>query len=278
VAWLSITAELEPADAEALSEALMEEGADSVALEVDPRPGTALTRLTALAARDADAARLMDRAAKNAGIASPQFRAGRVEDEDWVRRSQAQFGPLRCGERLWIVPSWHTPPEPPALVVRLDPGLAFGTGSHPSTRLVLNSLEARIKGGERVLDYGCGSGILAIAAAKLGAAVLSGVDIDPQSLEVARANARANGVELATSLPGDLPPDAYDLVLANILAGPLVELAPELAARARAGGRILLSGILDSQAPEVSDAYRPAFDMEIAAREDTWVLLEGIRR
>src|SRR5690349_12531259 len=161
----------------------MDAGADSVALEPGSgRAGEAqgLMRLTALAARDADAARLIASAAKNAGIASPAFRAGQVDDEDWVRRSQAQFGPVRCSERLWIVPSWHTPPGPPALVVRLDPGLAFGTGSHPSTRLVLNSLEARIRGNERVLDYGCGSGILAIAAAKLGAGAVAGVDIDPQ--------------------------------------------------------------------------------------------------
>ena len=279
--WLSITVELEPAQAEALSEALMEAGADSVALE----PGAAsageaqgLTRLTALAARDADAARLVASAARSAGIASPEFRAGRVDDEDWVRRSQAQFGPLRFGERLWIVPSWHTPPAPPALVVRLDPGLAFGTGSHPSTRLVLNSLEARIRVNERVLDYGCGSGILAIAAAKLGARALSGVDIDPQALEVARANARANGVELQTALPQELGPGAYDLVLANILAGPLVQLAPELASRTRPGGRVLLSGILSGQAGEVSAAYRDAFECSTAAIEGDWALIEGVRR
>jgi ribosomal protein L11 methyltransferase len=274
VAWLSITVELEPAHAEALSEALIEAGADSVALE----PGAVLTRLTALAARDADAARLVASAATSAGIASPEFRAGRVEDEDWVRRSQAQFGPMRCGERLWIVPSWHTPPAPPALVVRLDPGLAFGTGSHSSTRLILNSLEPRIRGGERVLDYGCGSGILAIAAGRLGAGELAAVDIDPQALEVARANARANDVALTTALPGELAPGAYDLVLANILAAPLVALAPELAARTRAGGRVLLSGILSSQAEEVSAAYRTTFACSIAAVEGEWALVEGLRR
>jgi len=274
VAWLSITVELEPAHAEALSEALIEAGADSVALE----PGAALTRLTALAARDADAARLVASAAASAGIASPEFRAARVEDEDWVRRSQAQFGPMRCGERLWVVPSWHTPPAPPALVVRLDPGLAFGTGSHPSTRLILNSLERRIRGGERVLDYGCGSGILAIAAGRLGAAELAALDIDPQALEVTRANARANGVELTTALPGELGPGRYDLVLANILAAPLVELAPELARRTRPGGRVLLSGILSSQAEEVSAAYRTNFACSIAALEGEWALVEGLRR
>src|SRR5262249_9039676 len=159
--WLAITVEVEPAQAEALSEALIAAGADSVDLE----PGTPLTRLTALTARDCDPERLIASAAQTAGSSSPEFHTGRVEDDDWVRRSESQFGPVRAGERLWIVPSWHAAPPPPALVVRLDPGLAFGTGSHPSTRLVLNSLEKHIKKNARVLDYGCGSGILAIAAA-----------------------------------------------------------------------------------------------------------------
>ena len=278
MAWVSVTVELAPAQAEALSEALIEAGADSVDLEVGPRPGASLMRVTALAARDADPAALVASAAKSAGIASPDFRAGRVEDEDWVRRSQAQFGPLQFGRRLWIVPSWHTPPAPPALVVRLDPGLAFGTGSHPSTRLILNFLEREVRGNERVLDYGCGSGILALAAARLGAREVHGVDVEPQANEVARDNARMNGVELRTSLPEQLAPGAYDLVLANILAAPLIRLAPELAARTRAGGRVLLSGILASQAEEVSDAYRGPFDCSIAALEGEWALIEGVRR
>jgi len=274
VAWLSITMEVAPAQAEALSEALMEAGADSVDLE----PGAMLTRLTALAGHDADPAGLLASAARSAGVAAPEFRAGRVEDEDWVRRSQAQFGPLRFGERLWIVPSWREAPEPRAAVVRLDPGLAFGTGSHPSTRLMLSFLEKEMKGGERVLDYGCGSGILAIAAAKLGAGSLAAVDTDPQALEVARENARLNGVELQACLPEELPAGVHDLVLANILAGPLLRLAPELTARTRPGGRVLLSGILERQAAEVAAAYAQRFSTRVVASENSWVLIEGARR
>ena len=272
--WLSITVELDAAKAEALSEALIEAGADSVDLE----PLRQGIRLTALAAPEADARALLEHAAQTAGIASPEFQARALEDDDWVRRSQAQFGPLRMGERLWIVPSWHAAPPPPALVVRLDPGLAFGTGSHPSTRLVLSALEEKIRGNERVLDYGCGSGILGIAAAKLGAGAIDAVDIDSQALEVARANARLNGVALKACLPAELPAGDYDIVLANILALPLIELAPELAARTRAGGRVLLSGILESQGPDVCDAYRASFSMETRAQDDVWVLLEGTRR
>ena len=274
MAWLAITLEVEPAQAEALSEALIEAGVASVDLE----PNASRTRVTALAARGTDAGHLVLQAAQAAGMRAPEFRIDRVDDDDWVRRSQSQFAPQRVGSRLWIVPSWHTPPEPPALTVRLDPGLAFGTGSHPSTRLVLSALEEKVRGGERVLDYGCGSGILAIAAAKLGAGAIDAVDIDPQAVEVARENARLNGVSLGAVLPGELPAGPYDLVLANILSGPLIELAPELAARTRAGGRILLSGLFESQAADVQAAYAACFDTAIAEREGDWVLIEGTRR
>lgn len=274
MAWLSITVELEAGQAEALSEALIEAGADSVDLE----PHAPLTRLIALAARDADPRRLVEHAARSAGIPLPEFHTGNVDDDDWVRRSQAQFGPTRAGKRLWIVPSWHTPPDPPALAVRLDPGLAFGTGAHPSTRLVLARMEAVLRGGERVLDYGCGSGILAIAAGKLGAADIDAVDIDSQALVVTRENARLNDVALRAMLPGALPSGTYELVLANILAGPLIGLAPELTARTRAGSRVLLSGLLEGQAADVQAAYAPDFDTGIVGRDEDWALIEGRRR
>jgi ribosomal protein L11 methyltransferase len=278
VPWLAISLELESAPAEAMSEALMEAGADSVAL--DPVNGAAggRMRLTALAAAGSDAAALVASAARAAALPLPDFSAARLEDEDWVRRSQAQFGPIRVSEKVWIVPSWHEPPDPHALVVRLDPGLAFGTGSHASTRLVLQALEKTVKPGDRVLDYGCGSGILAIVAAKLGAGDVAAVDIDPQALDTTSENARINGVSLRVALPGQLPEGTYDMVLANILAGPLIALEAQLAARTRAGGRILLSGILQSQAADVAAAYARDFETSVTATEEDWALVEGRRR
>lgn len=272
--WLSITLELDPQQAEALSEALLETGADSVALD----PAGAQMRVTALAGAGADPAALVARAAAAAGLPRPAFTVARLEDADWVRRSQSQFGPLQVGDRLWIVPSWHTPPDPGAIVVRLDPGLAFGTGSHASTRLVLKYLEKHVRKADRVLDYGCGSGILAIVAAKLGAGEVAAVDIDPQALETAAANASHNGVGLRVAAPESLPAGKFDLVLANILAGPLITLEPLLAARTRKGGRIVLSGILESQAAEVAAAYARDFDSGVLALEEGWALVGGERK
>jgi ribosomal protein L11 methyltransferase len=299
--WQSITLELAEGPAEALSEALLEAGAVSVAIE-DAQTGTPLeiaqyaepawdapvvwrhNRLEVLFAHDADAGRILREAARAAGIdALPSLHQAQIADADWVRRSQAQFAPLRIGERLWIVPSWHAAPaDPAAVVLRLDPGLAFGTGSHPTTRLVLRWLAQALAPGEapagRVLDYGCGSGILAIAAGKLGAAQIDAVDTDPQAIIATRENAQRNDVSLRALLPNDLPDRAYDIVLANILANPLVALAPSIAARTRHGGRLALSGLLANQAAEVMTAYAPCFDVRVAAGEDGWVLVEGVRR
>ena len=294
--WLSLTLELEDAAAEALSEALLELGAQSVSLE-DADAGTAeqaaryaepswdapgawrRNRVCALLAPDADVLSLVIESARAAGLASPpQFSVARVEDDDWVRRAQAQFSPLSIDERLWIVPSWLEPPHSRAAVVRLDPGMAFGTGTHPSTRLVLRFLARVLCGGERVLDYGCGSGILAIAAAKLGAAEVDAVDLDPLALKTTGENARANEVVVRVSTPEALLPGDYDVVVANILAKPLILLAPVLAARVATRGRIALSGVLEAQAPEVATAYRPAVDLKVNASEEGWVLLEGVRQ
>ena len=202
----------------------------------------------------------------------------RVAEQDWVRETQRQFAPIAIGEGLWIVPSWCNAPDPGAINLKLDPGLAFGTGSHPTTRLCLAWMRERGVEGARILDYGCGSGILAIAAARLGAHEVRGVDIDPQAIRASDDNARANGVAAQFSLPDALAPGAFDTVVANILANPLVVLAPALAARVRDGGHIALSGILDAQQDAVIDAYARWFTLAPWRRDDGWVLLHGERR
>jgi len=294
--WLALTLELEDVAAEAFSDALIEAGAASVALE-DAQAGTDAEtpryaepswgassawrrhRVSALIETDADPVAILGAAARASGLDEvPAFSIARVEDEDWVRATQAHFAPLAIGGRLWIGPSWHQPPGPGFAVVRLDPGLAFGTGSHATTRLALAFLERTLAGGERVLDYGCGSGILAIVAAKLGAAQVDAVDLDRQALEAAAANASANGVALRIVAPDALPPGDYDVLVANILAKPLMILAPLLAARVRHGGRLALSGILATQADEVAATYRGSFDIVVAREDEGWVLLEGTRQ
>jgi ribosomal protein L11 methyltransferase len=269
--WLALTLQVERSAAEAFSDALLEAGAQSVSLE-------AAGPVIAILSPQDDSKALVAKAARAAGIAPPAFCAETLDDQDWVRASQAQFAPLAIGERLWIGAAWH---EPPAgrIAVRIDPGLAFGTGNHPSTKLVLAFLERTVRGGERVLDYGCGSGILAITAAKLGAAHVDAVDLDPQAVETTRANASANGVELNSALPDALPAAGYDIVVSNILARPLIVLAPLLARGvSRGASRIALSGILEAQAGEVTGAYEPWFDMRIEAREDGWALLVGNKK
>jgi ribosomal protein L11 methyltransferase len=274
--WLALTLEVDTARADALSDALLEAGARSVWQEwTDERR----CRLAMLLDADAEPRSILAAAAELAGLEqAPRFSATRLEDEDWVRRSQAQFAPITIGERLWVGPSWCEPPLSGRAVVRLDPGLAFGTGSHPSTKLVLGFLEKNIRGGERLLDYGCGSGILAIAAAKLGATHVDAVDIDVDAVHATAANAAANGVPVHTVVPEDLAPAEYDLVVSNILAQPLILLAPLLAQRARHGGRIALSGILATQADEVAAAYLPFFEAQVSEIDDGWALVAGARR
>jgi ribosomal protein L11 methyltransferase len=194
-----------------------------------------------------------------------------------VRETRRQFEPIRAGERLWIVPTWHEPPDPHAINIVLDPGAAFGTGSHPTTRLVLAWLEREVRPGDRVLDYGCGSGILAIAALKLGAACALGVDVDPMALEAARYNASRNGVALELADAERAVPHAARVTVANILANPLRMLAPLLAAHTLPGGALALSGILEEQAASVIDAYRPHAALSIEGRDAGWVLLAGRR-
>lgn len=294
--WRALVVEVDAAAADALSDALLAHGAASATVEdaaagtPDERPifdepgaGTAgawaRTRIRALVAAGADAGRLLGAAAADAGLAAaPPFAVEEVGDADWVQASREQFAPIRISDRLWIVPSWHAPPEPHAHNIRLDPGLAFGTGSHPTTRLCLRWLERRVLPASRVLDYGCGSGILAIAAMKLGARAAVGVDVDPTAVVAARENAARNAVE-ARFIGTDAPlAFAADVVVANILANPLRVLAPVLAAHCRPGGRIALAGILAPQADDVAAAYAQWFEMTRFGEDDGWVCLEGVRR
>ena len=272
---LALRLEVEAAAAEALSDALLEAGAQSVSIESPDAPRSVLSAL--FAASD-DPAGTLRRVLESCGQ-SPDIRytVETVPDDDWVRRSQSQFTPITLG-RLWIGASWHPAPMDAKLVVRIDPGLAFGTGSHPTTKLVLRFLEQTLRGGERVLDYGCGSGVLAIAAARLGAAQVSAVDIDPQAVSVTHENSRANRATVFAGLPEALPPGRYDVIVANILAQPLIDLAPVLSGRAEQGTRLALAGILESQVADVAKAYGERFEMNVAERDEGWALLTGVGR
>jgi ribosomal protein L11 methyltransferase len=203
-----------------------------------------------------------------------------VADEDWVRLTQSQFAPVQITPSFWIVPTWHEPPAGAQRVIRLDPGLAFGTGSHPTTRMCLRWIAQHADTRQpwtRVLDYGCGSGILAIAAALHGAGEVDAVDIDPAAVQSSQDNAQANGVSLRCGLP-DQAAGAYPLVLANILASPLKLLAPLLCGHLEAAGRLVMAGILERQAEELRSAYAPWIDLEVTDREDGWILMTGARR
>lgn len=195
-----------------------------------------------------------------------------VADQDWVRLTQSQFAPVAITDDFWIVPTWHEPPAQARQVIRLDPGLAFGTGTHPTTRMCLRWIARETMQGQRVLDYGCGSGILAIAAAKFGATSVDAVDIDPAAVDAAQANAVANGVHVTTGLP-ELATGRYRTVLANILATPLKMLAPLLCAHVAPGGSLVLAGILERQTEELKAAYAPHAALEVSDAEDGWVLM-----
>lgn len=199
-----------------------------------------------------------------------------VPDEDWVRVTQAQFAPVPVTPKFWIVPSWHAVPAAAERVIRLDPGLAFGTGTHPTTRMCLRWIATQARAWPRVLDYGCGSGILAIGAALHGAREIDAVDIDTAAVEATRANALANGVTLRAGLP-DVAAGTYDLVLANILAQPLKLLAPLLAGHLADGAPLVLAGILERQADEIRAAYAPWCDLSVSDSEDGWILMTAQR-
>ncbi|WP_068979232.1 MULTISPECIES: 50S ribosomal protein L11 methyltransferase [Aeromonas] len=206
------------------------------------------------------------------------YKVEQLEDKDWVREWMDHFHPMQFGERLWICPSWRDVPNPDAVNVMLDPGLAFGTGTHPTTALCLQWLDGLDLSGKTVVDFGCGSGILGIAALKLGAARVIGIDIDPQAIQASRDNAERNGVagQIELYLPADQPQDVEaDVVVANILAGPLRELAPLIAGHGKAGSLMALSGVLESQAPELETIYGQWFEMDPTAVKEEWCRLSG---
>lgn len=302
--WISVVIKIDNIHAEALSDAMLALGALSTDIH-DSAAGTEheqplfdepgefvasiwlAPELTALFKGDTDIPPVMRAAAEAAGLpAPPSYHIEHVEEQDWVRVTQSQFNPIRISSRLWVVPSWHEIPDPTAINLILDPGLAFGTGTHPSTQLCLEWLDENLGGGEDVLDYGCGSGILAIAALKMGAHHVVGIDIDPQAVEASRQNAKLNRcaeteIEFHTQMAEQADTERggwADVVVANILANPLIMLAPILTHATRVGGHIALSGILAEQAEEVMRAYQQSFDMHIALNREGWILLAGTRK
>lgn len=294
--WYSVFLNAAADQAEALSEALMEAGALSVSLE-DADAGTPEERpqfgepgsvneqlwdhsvVIALFDADVDLAAILAQASAAIGLdAVPDFRVEEVAEQNWVQLTQSQFDPIQINEKLWIVPSWHSAPDSAAINLEMDPGMAFGTGSHPTTRLCLQWLCTAVSADSSVLDYGCGSGILGIAAAKLGALSVTGCDIDAAAVEASIANAQRNAVphivwqDSTRPVAGD-----FDIVVANILTNPLCVLAPTLASHVKPGGRIALSGVLAPQAEQVIEAYAPWIALEVGDEQEGWIRLEGCR-
>lgn len=300
MAWISLRIEAHDNTAESLSDTLMTLGALSASIEDanaetpdeqpifgepgDPPPGIWQQNIvSALFNDDVDVAKVMSELAGETGLNDLVYSVEPVAEQDWVRATQSQFDPIRIRDDLWIVPTWHDAPNPDALNIILDPGLAFGTGSHPTTHLCLAWLADNVRPGVSLLDYGCGSGILAIAAKKLGAGHVIGTDIDAQAIEASHYNAEQNQVEAAFYLPDQLAPNQLreepaDLVVANILSSALSVLAPALAAACKPGGSIALSGILREQAEQVAAIYAEWFEMNEPAFLESWVLLTGRRK
>ena len=290
--WLQVRLAITPDQAETYEDALLGVGAVSVTfMDAEDQPifepdlGTtplwSNTHLLALFEADTDPANLVAHLQLLTGGELPAHEIEHIEDQDWERSWMDNFQPMRFGQRLWIVPSWHAAPQPEAVNLLLDPGLACGTGTHPTTALCLEWLDGQDLNDCTVIDFGCGSGILAIAALLLGAPQAIGTDIDPQALEASRDNAGRNGIDPArfpVYLPADMPQQPADVVVANILAGPLVSLAPQITALVKAGGRLALSGILAEQAEEVHAAYADAFDLDPTAIKDGWVRISGVKR
>jgi ribosomal protein L11 methyltransferase len=293
--WQNVSFLTDASHAEPLCDALLEAGALSASIEdadagtpdEQPQfgepgsvnsPGWTHSKVLALFEPDANVAEMLSAAACEVGLSEvPSFSIEEIEEQNWVQLTQSQFEPIRVSDRLWIVPSWHQIPDPEAISLILDPGMAFGTGSHPTTRLCLEWLERKVSAQCSLLDYGCGSGILAIAAARLGAGRVAGVDIDPQAVEAAYANAERNGVTALFADSAQPVAGEYDLVVANILSNPLRVLAPAICAHVRSGGQLALSGILREQAEEIIGIYSAWLPLTVADTREDWVCLSGIK-
>ncbi len=287
--WQSIEFTVSASNAEPVSECLIEAGAISITFkdagdnpiyepELNNSPLWQQTKIIGLFEENMNLANVQILLQQTFPNLKFDFQIGQVEDQDWVRLTQSQFKPMCFGKRLWIYPSWHDAPQSKITPVILDPGLAFGTGTHPTTSLCLKWLDAHCEADWNVIDYGCGSGILGIAALALGAKQVWAIDNDPQALEATRENARRNHLtelQLITAMPNNTPPWQADCLLANILAKPLIELAPILAKLIKPRKNIILSGILIDQIPAIISAYEPFFTLQTPEIQEEWAMLAG---
>lgn len=295
MAWLSLKIEAQDHTADLISDTLMEMGALSAIIEDanaetideqpifgepgDPPPGIWQQNLVSALFDDGiSPVQIIQDLQERTQLVNLQYTTEKIEEQDWVRATQSQFDPIKINDQLWIVPTWHASPNPDALNIVLDPGLAFGTGSHPTTHLCLSWLSDTVTSEDKVLDYGCGSGILAIAAKKLGASSVVGTDIDAQAIQASVFNAEQNRVEADFLMASKFTRQEFDIVVANILSSALSVLAPALARCCKPGGKIALSGILREQEADVSKIYAEWFDMGPAQYMDAWVLLTGTKK
>jgi len=289
--WLQLIIPTNDTEADQLSDALMDQGAVSVTLQdmqdqpmLEPAIGTtpmwSQTRVVGLFDASQDLKQVIKNLEQQLRKKLPDWKGEQLEDKDWVRAWMDDFKPMQFGKNLWVVPSTFEPPQPDAANILLDPGLAFGTGTHPTTSMCLEWLDANPPAGKSLIDFGCGSGILAIGALLLGANHAEAIDLDPQALIATIDNAEKNGVSnsIKTYLPNEFSEQATPLLLANILASPLIELAPYFADLTLPQGDIVLSGILAEQANQVLAAYEENFDIKIWKQQGDWICLAGVRK
>lgn len=292
MAWLQLRINVTAEHAESIGTMLSANGAQAVTFVdakdtpmYEPKPGETLlwpdTQVVGLFDASDDMQRVISRLGQSKLLGKDfVHKLDPLEDKDWEREWMDNFHPMQFGERLWICPSWREVPDPAAVNVMLDPGLAFGTGTHPTTSLCLRWLDSLTLSGKQVVDFGCGSGILALAALKLGARHVTGIDIDPQALQASQENARRNDVadRLSVYLPENQPRLQADLVMANILSGPLLELQETITAFCKPGGKLVLSGILAEQVDRIEAAYARDFDLEASAIDGDWARVAGVRK